>query len=105
MFGITRKLVNPHPEVFMRSRLIPLLGVGRTMDVAMEELKDDLDSKWALLGLSKKDSTAENIIELLDREGFNASREGPMTKKHVNVLSPKSYNHSKTPSQTSLNET
>lgn len=68
------------------------LGVGKTMDATAAELKDDLESKMALLGLRKQDSTAEKITELISREDFKASRDGPMTKTHPTPLKDPTFN-------------
>jgi hypothetical protein len=62
------------------------------MDATAAELKDDLESKMALLGLRKQDSTAEKITELISREDFKASRDGPMTKTHPTPLKDPTFN-------------
>jgi hypothetical protein len=45
------------------------------MDAALEDIKEEADEKWKLLGLNlkEKDATAEKIIEFIDREVFKAS--------------------------------
>jgi len=67
-----------------------VLGVGQSMDINMKEMKDELDEKWGLLGLRKGDATAEKVMELINREDFNASVGGtaPMIKLHPTSTVP-----------------
>jgi hypothetical protein len=46
------------------------------MDASIEELKEGLDSKWALMGL-KKGATAERLLEMVDKKIFQNSRVDP----------------------------
>ena len=68
------------------------LGVGKTMDASMEELKKDLDSKWSLIGLSRKDAVAEKVLEMVDKKTFMRGREGPKTRIDPLPLNPPTYN-------------
>lgn len=61
------------------------------MDANMEELKKDLDAKWALMGLKKKDATAEKIVEMVDKKAFQASKQGPMNKIDKAPLNPRIF--------------
>jgi hypothetical protein len=50
------------------------LGVGKTMDLNMENMKEELDEKWQQLGLSPGNVTAEKAMEIINREDFKAGR-------------------------------
>ena len=54
------------------------------MDANMEEMKDELDSKFSLFGPKQGDDTAEKIMELVNREDFRAASGGTagMIKVH-----------------------
>lgn len=68
-----------------------MLGVGKTMDATMEELKADLDSKLALVGLNKKDAVAEKVLEMVDKKTFQSGRQGPKTKTDPLPLNPRTF--------------
>jgi hypothetical protein len=61
------------------------------MDATMEELKGDLDSKWALMGLNKKDAVAEKVLEMVDKKTFQSGRQGAATKTDPSVLNPRTF--------------
>lgn len=62
------------------------------MDASMEELKKDLDSKWALMGLGKKDVVAEKVLDMVDKKTFDTGRQGPLMKNSPLPLSPRTFN-------------
>jgi hypothetical protein len=74
MCGIMRRLVSlKRIERSEEHKTNAMSGVGKTMDASIEELKEDLDSKWALMGL-KKGVTAERLLEMVDKKTFRNSR-------------------------------
>jgi hypothetical protein len=60
------------------------LGVGKTMDMDMESLKDRLDAELSNFGPKKGDDTAGKVMELVNREDFRAASGGraPMIQVH-----------------------
>jgi hypothetical protein len=74
MCGIMRRLVSlKRIERSEEHKTNAMSGVGKTMDASIEELKEGLDSKWALMGL-KKGVTAERLLEMVDKKTFRNSR-------------------------------
>lgn len=59
------------------------------MDASIKELKAELDSKWALMGLRKGDGDAEKLIEMVHTSTFDAERGGPKTRENMMVVKPK----------------
>ncbi|KAI9677577.1 MAG: mitochondrial 37S ribosomal protein rsm10 [Caeruleum heppii] len=47
------------------------LGVGKTMDVSLENVKDALEPKWAHFGRKKNLETSEKVMEMLGSAQFN----------------------------------
>ncbi|KAL8815947.1 MAG: hypothetical protein Q9223_004972 [Gallowayella weberi] len=54
------------------------LGVGKTMDVSLENLKKTLEPKWAHFGRRKNLETSEKVYELMNGEGFRRTSDGPL---------------------------
>lgn len=54
------------------------------MDINMEAMKEELDSKFALFGPKQGDETAEKVMELVNREDFRVASGGTagMIKVH-----------------------
>jgi hypothetical protein len=46
------------------------------MDLNLEEMKEELDSKFSLFGPKQGDETAEKVMELVNREDFRAASGG-----------------------------
>lgn len=68
--------------------LTSIAGVGKNMDIDMEQMKDALDKTWSQIGIRKDKQggpTAERIMELVNREDFRAATHGnaPFTKPPV----------------------
>jgi len=60
-----------------------VIGVGKNMDIDMENVKDIAEPKLAHLGLGfKRSATAEKVMEIINREDFRAATTGsaPMTR-------------------------
>jgi hypothetical protein len=70
-----RKLVS-HNQKRHLSDANAIPGVGKTMDMNLEEMKAELDSKFALFGPKQGDETAEKVLELVNREDFRAASGG-----------------------------
>ncbi|KAL8697628.1 MAG: hypothetical protein Q9224_002215 [Gallowayella concinna] len=55
------------------------LGVGKTMDVSLENLKQTLEPKWAHFGRRKNSETSEKVYEMLNGEGFGRTSNAPLS--------------------------
>ncbi|KAL8745671.1 MAG: hypothetical protein Q9190_002211 [Brigantiaea leucoxantha] len=55
------------------------LGVGKTMDVSLENLKQKLEPKWAHFGRRRTPETSERVLELMNSAEFRQISDGPMT--------------------------
>ncbi|MCJ1386780.1 mitochondrial 37S ribosomal protein rsm10 [Xylographa soralifera] len=53
------------------------LGVGKTMDVSLENLKQVLEPKWAHFGRKKNLDTSEKVMEMMKSDGFRKMDSGP----------------------------
>ncbi|CAF9906428.1 mitochondrial 37S ribosomal protein rsm10 [Imshaugia aleurites] len=53
------------------------LGVGKTMDVSLENLKQAMEPKWAHFGRRKTLETSERAFELMRGEAFHPTRDPP----------------------------
>ena len=56
-------------------------GVGKEMDVNLENLKGVVEPKWAHFGRKKNLDTSEKVMELMDSEKYQAATHGnaPLT--------------------------
>ncbi|EHL01677.1 putative 30S ribosomal protein S10, mitochondrial [Glarea lozoyensis 74030] len=53
------------------------LNVGKNMDIEMEKMKDTVDKTWDQVGVAKGNKlTADQIMELVNRENFRAATHG-----------------------------
>lgn len=57
-------------------------GVGKTMDVSLENIKGVMEPKWAHFGRNKNLETSEKVLELMNTEKYKLSATGnaPMSK-------------------------
>ena len=62
----------------MTNVLIPVLGVGKTMDVSLENLKQTLEPKWAHFGRKKNSDTSEKVMEMMNSAQFRHVDDGPL---------------------------
>lgn len=53
------------------------VGVGKTMDVSLENLKRTMEPKWAHFGRRKTLETSERAYEMMRAESFQQSVEAP----------------------------
>jgi small subunit ribosomal protein S10 len=63
-------------------------GVGKTMDIEMEQMKDTLEKTVGQIGVrrdKKGGPTSDKILELVNRESFRAATHGnaPMIRPRV----------------------
>jgi len=54
------------------------LGVGKEMDVKLENLQQSTDPKWAHFGRRKNPQTAQQIMELMKSRELRRTDDGPM---------------------------
>ena len=57
--------------------LMLVLGVGKTMDVSLENLKQAMQPKWAHFGRRKTLETSERAYEMMKDQAFQQAREAP----------------------------
>lgn len=62
-------------------KLTPL-GVGKTMDVNMENIKSVMEPKWVHFGRSKERDTSEKVMELMNSEKFKLAAGGNAPMSH-----------------------
>ncbi|MCJ1258463.1 mitochondrial 37S ribosomal protein rsm10 [Lignoscripta atroalba] len=55
------------------------LGVGKTMDVSLENLKQVLEPKWAHFGRKKNLDTSEKVMEMMSSGRFRQTADGPLS--------------------------
>ncbi|KAL8923407.1 MAG: hypothetical protein Q9172_003156 [Xanthocarpia lactea] len=56
------------------------IGVGKTMDVSLENLKKTLEPKWAHFGRNKNLATSERVYELMNEESFRRTSDAPLSE-------------------------
>ena len=56
-----------------------ILGVGKAMDVSLENLKQAMEPKWAHFGRRKTLETSERAFEMMRGEAFQHMGEMPST--------------------------
>ncbi|KAL8674628.1 MAG: hypothetical protein Q9168_001003 [Polycauliona sp. 1 TL-2023] len=54
------------------------LGVGKTMDISLENLKKTLEPKWAHFGRRKNLATSERVYEMMNEESFRRTSDAPL---------------------------
>ena len=54
-------------------------GVGKTMDVSLENLKQVLEPKWAHFGRKKNLDTSEKVMEMMSSGRFRQTADGPLS--------------------------
>ncbi len=70
-------------QVPIRSHLLmSFLGVGKTMDVSLENLKNVLEPKWAHFGRRRNLETSERVFEMMRRENFRQTSDAPMSESY-----------------------
>jgi hypothetical protein len=54
-----------------------VIDVGKNMDIEMEKMKDTVNKTWDQVGVAKGNKlTADQIMELVNRENFRAATHG-----------------------------
>ncbi|KAL8737933.1 MAG: hypothetical protein Q9181_001196 [Wetmoreana brouardii] len=56
------------------------LGVGKTMDISLENLKRTLEPRWAHFGRRKNLETSEKVYEMMNDEAFGKPSDTPMSE-------------------------
>lgn len=56
------------------------VGVGKNMDVSLENLKQNLEPRWAHFGRRKNLETSERVFEMLKDEKFRDDSDAPISK-------------------------
>ncbi|KAL9020180.1 MAG: hypothetical protein Q9185_002580, partial [Variospora sp. 1 TL-2023] len=59
------------------------LGVGKTMDVSLENIKKSLQPRWAHFGRRKNMETSERVYGILDNELFRRNPDAPLSGSAV----------------------
>ena len=69
---------DPHLLMFYADHLA---GVGKEMDVNLENLKGAVEPNWAHFGRKKNLDTSEKVMELMSSEKYQATTRGnaPLT--------------------------
>lgn len=52
------------------------LGVGKSMDLDLQRLKENLDTEFSLFGPKKGHETASQVMEMVNKEDFRAASGG-----------------------------
>ena len=60
--------------------IIPLLGVGKTMDVSLENLRKKLEPKWAHFGRRKNLDTSEKAYQMMTSDRFKQTSDAPLSQ-------------------------
>ncbi|KAL8761844.1 MAG: hypothetical protein Q9184_002087 [Pyrenodesmia sp. 2 TL-2023] len=55
------------------------LGVGRTMDVSLENIKRTLEPRWAHFGRRKNPETSERVYEMMNHDTFRKTSDTPLS--------------------------
>ena len=53
-------------------------GVGKAMDISLENLKKTLEPKWAHFGRRKNLATSERVYEMMNEESFRRTSDAPL---------------------------
>lgn len=69
----------PSSSTIALPRLTDLSGVGKTMDVSLENLKKTLEPKWAHFGRRKNMDTSEKIYQIMASEQFRPTSDAPLS--------------------------
>ncbi|KAL8646039.1 MAG: hypothetical protein Q9210_006365, partial [Variospora velana] len=59
------------------------LGVGKTMDVSLENIKKSLQPRWPHFGRRKNLETSERVYGILDNEMFRRTSDAPLSGSAV----------------------
>ncbi|KAI4146748.1 MAG: hypothetical protein L6R39_003335 [Caloplaca ligustica] len=55
------------------------LGVGKTMEVSLENIKKALEPRWAHFGRRKNLETSERVYEMMNSEAFRKTSDAPLS--------------------------
>lgn len=60
--------------------VIGVPGVGKTMDVSLENMKHVLEPKWAHFGRKKNLDTSEKVMEMMTSDKFRHTADAPLSE-------------------------
>lgn len=60
--------------------VIGVPGVGKTMDVSLENMKHVLEQKWAHFGRKKNLDTSEKVMEMMTSDRFRHTADAPLSE-------------------------
>lgn len=63
-----------------RHWLTSWVGVGKTMDVSLENLKKTLEPKWAHFGRRKNMDTSEKVYQMMASDAFRQTSDAPLSR-------------------------
>ena len=75
--GLRRPLL---PVLLIVVLIIALPGVGKTMDVGLENMKRVLEPKWAHFGRKKTLDTSEKVVEMMTGDRFRHTADAPLSE-------------------------
>lgn len=55
-------------------------GVGKTMDVSLENIRQSLECKWAHFGRKKSSDTSEKVMEMLSSAKFRHTADAALSR-------------------------
>jgi len=64
---------------YLYTWLTSLVGVGKTMDVSLENLKRTMEPKWAHFGRRKTLETSERAYDMMRGESFEQTTNAPLS--------------------------
>lgn len=68
------------PSLISVLTVIGLSGVGKTMDVSLENMKRVLEPKWAHFGRKKNLDTSEKVMEMMAGYRFRYTADAPLSE-------------------------
>lgn len=63
-------------------------GVGKTMDVSLQNMKHVLEPKWAHFGRRKNVETSEKVFQIMSRENFRQTEGDAMVETGIATGTP-----------------
>lgn len=72
----------PLGESSLRTVANNSIGVGKTMDVSLENLKGVIEPKWAHFGRNKSLRTSEKVLEIMNSEKYKLAASGNAPMSH-----------------------
>lgn len=67
------------------------VDVAKSMDATLEAAQAELNEKWELMAFKKTDVDGKKLVEMIDKEDYDAARRGPMVRKDYGPVSPTTF--------------